>query len=102
MSTKTLTMRWEEAPQRTEYGAGMMEALLPLGKDHTLRLYAEAEALHLVGPALLSELRPTNAPETLRLARVALEESEGEPIVCDWMDAALKVCRAVLDAPEPE
>lgn len=38
----------------------------------------------------------TTPPETLRLARVALDESEGAPIVCDWMNAALKVCRAVL------
>jgi len=47
-----LGLRWAEAPRRTEYGAGMMEALVALGKDHTLRLYAEAEALHLVEQAL--------------------------------------------------
>ncbi len=51
-SNAGLGLRWAEAPRRTEYGAGMMEALVALGKDHTLRLYAEAEALPLVGPAL--------------------------------------------------
>jgi hypothetical protein len=33
--------------------------------------------------------------EAIRLAHVALDESEGLPIVCDWMSAALKVCRYV-------
>jgi hypothetical protein len=30
----------------------MMQGLVGLGKDHTLTLYAEKEALHLVGPAM--------------------------------------------------
>ncbi len=51
-SNDQLGLRWADAPQRTQWGAGMMEALAPLGKDHTLRLYAEAEALHMIGPAL--------------------------------------------------
>lgn len=45
-------LQWAEAPERTQWGGGMMEALLALGKDHTLRLYAEKEALHLVPAAL--------------------------------------------------
>lgn len=47
-----LGLRWTAAPRHTQWGAGMLEALLPLGSDHTLRLYVEAGALHLVGPAL--------------------------------------------------
>ena len=43
---------WAEAPRRIEYGGGMMGALIALGKDHVLMLYAEREALPLVGPAL--------------------------------------------------
>jgi len=49
-----LGLRWTESPQRIQWGLGMMEALVALGKDHTLRLFAEAEALHLVEPALIS------------------------------------------------
>lgn len=45
-------LQWAEAPERTQWGGGMMEALLALGKDHTLRLYAEKEALHLAPAAL--------------------------------------------------
>ena len=47
---------WAEAPKRTQWGAGMMEGLVALGKDHTLRLYAEREALPLVVPALRAAL----------------------------------------------
>lgn len=49
-----LGRRWTAAPRHTQWGADMMEALVPLGNDHTLRLYVEAGALHLVGPALRS------------------------------------------------
>lgn len=52
-----VALKWAEAPARTQWGAGMMEALLPLGKDHTLRLYAEREVLHLVPAALASAPR---------------------------------------------
>ena len=58
---------WAEAPKRTQWGAGMMEGLVALGKDHTLRLYAEREALPLVVPAL----------------RAALAQEEQEPVA--WM-----------------
>ncbi len=50
--TSAPALEWAEAPERTQWGGGMMEALVALGKDDTLRLYAEAEALHLVGAAL--------------------------------------------------
>lgn len=55
---KTDRLQWNAAPTRTEYGAGMMEALVALGKDHTLRLYAEAEAAHLVDQVLSAYYRP--------------------------------------------
>lgn len=64
-------LNWADAPCRIEYGGGRngwLEALLPLGKDHTLRLYAEREALHLVPDALraalpgLREAVPSCAP----------------------------------------
>lgn len=49
---KPLALKWVDAPNRTQWGKGMQEALLPLGKDNTLRLYAEKEVLHLVAQAL--------------------------------------------------
>lgn len=52
MTNDILGLRWTDSPRHTQWGTGKMEALVPLGKDHTLRLYADAEALHLVGPAL--------------------------------------------------
>lgn len=50
--TDPVGLRWTAAPQQTQWGGGMLEALLPLGNDHTLRLYVDADAVHLVGPAL--------------------------------------------------
>lgn len=47
-------LRWVKAPHRTEWGADTMEALVALGKDHTLRLYADVDAVGLVAPALLA------------------------------------------------
>lgn len=55
------SLQWADAPQRTQWGAGMMEALLPLGKDHTLWLYAEAAALHAVSQALHTALAAAEA-----------------------------------------
>ncbi len=39
--------------------------------------------------------------ETRRLAAVALRESSGASITCDWMEAALRVCEAVAGMKEP-
>lgn len=66
-----LGLRWAEAPRRTEYGAGMMEALVALGKDHTLRLYAEEEALPLVLPSLLHVANST-AVEDVKVLEAAV------------------------------
>ncbi len=49
-------LNWADAPTRIVFGAGVKEALVELDKDHTLRLYAEAEALQLVLPALRATL----------------------------------------------
>lgn len=49
----TSRLKWMEAPRRTEWGAGMMEALIALGADETLLLYAHRDAVPLVD-ALLS------------------------------------------------
>jgi hypothetical protein len=49
-----MVLKWEPAPTSTKWGAGMVEALLPIGKDHTLRLYAEEEVAHLVPCVLIA------------------------------------------------
>ena len=63
-------LEWGGAPVRIEFGNnlnGWREALLPLGKDNTLRLYAEQEVLHLV-------------PEALRAAICGLREAQAGPV----------------------
>lgn len=39
--------------------------------------------------------------EVVRLAQVAIDEAGDSPKPCDWMDAALKVCRHVVAHPAP-
>lgn len=50
-----------------------------------------------VGRAPRVETPAERHAEAVRLAKVALQESVGMPIVCDWQAAALKVCRAVIE-----
>lgn len=46
------SLAWADAPRKIEFGAGMAEALLALGRDDTLHLYASKSAIGLVVPAL--------------------------------------------------
>jgi hypothetical protein len=65
-----MKLDWENAPKRTQWGAGMKEALVELDKDHTLSLYAEDDALHLV-PAALARLGPAPvAPPPVQLHKL--------------------------------
>lgn len=58
---------WGDAPKMTIYGTGMAEAVLPLGKDYTLWLYADSNALSLVEPALRAALaQPEQQPVAWR------------------------------------
>ena len=52
------TLRFSSAPVNTAWGDGMVEALIELDKDHTLRLFTDAEAVHLVIPALQRLVEP--------------------------------------------
>jgi len=63
-------LRWAEAPRRTEWGAGMMEALIALGADETLLLYEHRDAVPLVDALLSAQPAP---------ARVPLTEPDDEP-----------------------
>lgn len=47
-------LKWDVAPMKTQWGAGMMEALVELNKDETANIYAHEDALHLVDGALRS------------------------------------------------
>ena len=49
---------WEGAPQKTEWGADMMESLIALSKDETASLYAHKSAIPLVDGALRALLEP--------------------------------------------
>lgn len=55
-------LRWAEAPRRTEWGAGMMEALIALGVDETLRLYAHRDAVPMVDALLSAQPAPARVP----------------------------------------
>jgi len=57
-------LRWAEAPRRTEWGAGMMEALIALGVDETLRLYAHRDAVPMVDALLSAQPAPARVPLT--------------------------------------
>ena len=57
-------LRWVEAPRRTEWGAGMMEALIALGADETLLLYAHRDAVPLVDALLSAQPAPARVPLT--------------------------------------
>ena len=51
-------IEWANAPARTEWGSGMMEGLLEIDSDHTLKLYAEAEVLPKVEQLIRSYQPP--------------------------------------------
>ena len=57
-------LKWMEAPRRTEWGAGMMEALIALGADETLLLYAHRDAVPLVDALLSAQPAPARVPLT--------------------------------------
>jgi len=57
-------LKWAEAPRRTEWGAGMMEALIALGADETLQLYAHRDAVPLVDALLSAQPAPARVPLT--------------------------------------
>jgi hypothetical protein len=40
-----MKLEWNEAPNHISYGAGMMETVIPLGKDYSLSLYCTADQI---------------------------------------------------------
>lgn len=46
---------WAPAPARTEWGAGMVEALVEIGRDETARIFADKDAAPLVAEAIFAD-----------------------------------------------
>ena len=69
-------LRWAEAPRRTEWGAGMMEALIALGVDETLRLYAHRDDVPMVDALLSAQPAPARVPLKDRLLAEAADTIE--------------------------
>ncbi len=57
------SLQWESAPQKTQWGGGMVEALVELDKDSTLRMYCHEDDVCKVRDALLRELAAEPAQE---------------------------------------
>lgn len=60
----TSRLKWMEAPRRSEWGAGMMEALAALGPDETLLLYAHRDAVPMADALLSAQPAPARVPLT--------------------------------------
>ena len=46
---------WAPAPARTQWGEGMVEALVGIGRDETARIYADKAAAPLVAEAIFAD-----------------------------------------------
>lgn len=60
--------------------------------DRSVKLYTDSQ----------EQAQQPSGGEVARLAQVALDEAGSDPKPCDWMEAALKVCRHVVATPKPE
>jgi hypothetical protein len=94
-------LRWAEAPRRTEWGAGMMEALIALGVDETLRLYAHRDAVPMVDALLPAQPAPALVPLTDEQAESLIENSDGR-----WHDGEFRIdgpdlMKLLRDAAQP-
>jgi hypothetical protein len=93
-------LQWSEAPRRTEWGDGMMEALIALGPDHTARIYAHKDALGAMQALPAYEIgRLRTAAMT---ARAALSEllAMRDPVV--YADALRALDEALGPRDKPE
>lgn len=107
------SLLWADPPTHISWGGGMKEALLELDKDHTLRLFAEEDALELVAPSLRAALttQPQAAEPALQVAaKYALHtlkhlahDEEGEPCFFSWdvVDAIKQLCKALATPTAP-
>lgn len=101
-------LRWAEAPRRTEWGAGMMEALIALGVDETLRLYAHRDAVPMVDALLSAQPAPARVP--LTEAEIASMQREAnttgvqflQPSTVRWIVRAIEAAHGITAQGEPK
>lgn len=101
-------LRWAEAPRRTEWGAGMMEALIALGADETLLLYAHRDAVPLVDALLSAQPAPARVP--LTEAEIASMQREAnttgvqflQPSTVRWIVRAIEAAHGITAQGEPK
>jgi hypothetical protein len=74
---QNMKLEWQEAPDRTSWGAGMHVACIELSKDETADIYVHEDALHLVAPCLRQPADPLR--EGLMAACEALSLQTGTP-----------------------
>lgn len=58
-------LQWHKAPVKTEWGEDMVEALVEIDKDHTLKLYCEYDQAARV-EAMISARKPLTNQEIMR------------------------------------
>jgi len=52
------SFKWMPSPAKTEYGAGVLELLVAVNKDETMRIYVHAEAVLEAEKMLKEGLKP--------------------------------------------
>jgi hypothetical protein len=57
-----MTLNWQKAPVKTEWGNQMVVAEVEIDKDHTLTIYCERDQIHKVNASLTKLL---NTEETV-------------------------------------
>jgi len=57
-----MTLNWQKAPMKTEWGNQMVVAEVEIDEDHTLSLYCERDQIHKVNASLTKLL---NTEETV-------------------------------------
>lgn len=62
-----MKLEWTQAPTKTQWGHDMMEAIVGIGKDHTLSLYCEASQTDKVIKTLTPKWKGLTKRELERL-----------------------------------
>ena len=86
-------LQWVEAPNHISYGTGMMEAIIPLGKDSSLHLYCPVEQIANVASALKALAQPEQEPTSELHSCPYAEEIHGDYwTLCDCDEERTRQC----------
>ena len=104
----TSRLKWMEAPRRSEWGAGMMEALAALGPDETLLLYAHRDAVPMADALLSAQPAPARVP--LTEAEIASMQRSAnttgvqflQPSTVRWIVRAIEAAHGITAQGEPK